>query len=63
MYSIFISSIIKKHQMKMRIIFTEDSRQARPDGRVPKHPDVPRKDYDPKSLQDVLIPNKKKSKK
>ena len=48
--------------MNKKINLTEDSRQARPDGRVPKHPDVPRKGYDPKSLQDVLIP-KKKSKK
>lgn len=39
--------------------FTNDSGQDKPNKKAPKNPDVPRKNYDPKSLMDNLPPKKK----
>ena len=45
--------------MKRKFLkFTSDSRQDKPDKKAPNNPDVPRKNYDPKSLMDSL-PHKK----
>ena len=45
---------------KMLLKFTAAGKpQAKPDGKIPKNPDVPKKGYDPKELQDKL-PEKKR---
>lgn len=45
--------------IKTNIKFTKNSRQAVGGGRIPKNPDIPRKNTNPKETQDKLPPKTK----
>ena len=48
---------------KIEIRFSQISKQAKGNGRIPKNPDVPRKGTNPKENQDPLPPKNEKKKK
>ena len=49
---------MENHKIEVR--FSQISKQAKGNGRIPKNPDVPRKGYDPRNLQDQLPQKKRK---
>ena len=43
----------------VKVKFTSECRQSKPNKKAPNNPDIPRKNYNPKELMDEL-PKKKK---